>query len=610
MRPHAQPRLPVLAAVALLGTLASIGVAAAVVLIDPLWSTLFPGAKALTEDSIGASEKAQPFVRDALAGLARLLDGTVADVEPSRLGMLGAAAVVLVLLAIVSGAAEWGHVMLSRWVAFRIVIDLRVRIVRHLMSLSMRYHGRRSFGDVISRVGQDVQNTLFALDVALKDLVQQPAQALAFLVVAIANAPSGLNWAVVPVLVIVALPVAILGKRVRKRSKTSLTELGATVQVLSQMFIGVRTVKAFRAEQREIEAYERQNERYLSSSMRMVRAIASTKGFTAFFSLAGFALILMALGFALDGLEQDDMASLAIFVVALSQFYTQMRRVTNTLTRVQESMGASQRLEEILAEVPDLVERPGAAQKVDLGGGVRIDDVTFFYAAEEAPALSNVSLELRVGETLALVGPSGAGKSTLMDLVARFVDPSSGRIMVGGVDLRDVSLDAWTRSYAMVDQAPFLFHTTIRENLRYAKPDATDAQIEAAARAAHIHDFVLSLPQGYDTDVEDGGARLSGGQRQRLAIARALLKGAPLLLLDEATSALDSLSERAVQEALEKLMAGRTSLVIAHRLSTIRNATRIAVLEAGRVVELGSHAELLAKGGAYARLHALQNSHV
>jgi subfamily B ATP-binding cassette protein MsbA len=610
VRPHAQPRLPVLAAVALLGTLASIGVAAAVVLIDPLWSTLFPGAKALTEDSIGASEKAQPFVRDALAGLARLLDGTVADVEPSRLGMLGAAAVVLVLLAIVSGAAEWGHVMLSRWVAFRIVIDLRVRIVRHLMSLSMRYHGRRSFGDVISRVGQDVQNTLFALDVALKDLVQQPAQALAFLVVAIANAPSGLNWAVVPVLVIVALPVAILGKRVRKRSKTSLTELGATVQVLSQMFIGVRTVKAFRAEQREIEAYERQNERYLSSSMRMVRAIASTKGFTAFFSLAGFALILMALGFALDGLEQDDMASLAIFVVALSQFYTQMRRVTNTLTRVQESMGASQRLEEILAEVPDLVERPGAAQKVDLGGGVRIDDVTFFYAAEEAPALSNVSLELRVGETLALVGPSGAGKSTLMDLVARFVDPSSGRIMVGGVDLRDVSLDAWTRSYAMVDQAPFLFHTTIRENLRYAKPDATDAQIEAAARAAHIHDFVLSLPQGYDTDVEDGGARLSGGQRQRLAIARALLKGAPLLLLDEATSALDSLSERAVQEALEKLMAGRTSLVIAHRLSTIRNATRIAVLEAGRVVELGSHAELLAKGGAYARLHALQNSHV
>jgi subfamily B ATP-binding cassette protein MsbA len=517
---------------------------------------------------------------------------------------------VLVVLAFVSGAAEWAHVMLSRWVAFRIVIDLRVRIVRHLMSLSMRYHGRRSFGDVISRIGQDVQNTLFALDVALKDLVQQPAQALAFLVVSITHAPSGLNWAVVPVLLIVALPVAILGKRVRTRSKKSLSELGATVQVLSQMFIGVRTVKAFRAEQREIEAYERQNERYLGTSMRMVRAIASTKGFTAFFSLAGFALILLALGFALDGLAQGDMANLAIFVVALSQFYTQMRRVTNTLTRVQESMGASQRLEEILAEVPDLVERAGAAQTVDLGRGVRIEDVTFHYAADEPPALANVSLELRVGETLALVGPSGAGKSTLMDLVARFIDPATGRVTAGGVDLRDVSLDAWTRTYAMVDQAPFLFHATIRENLRYAKPDATDAQIEAAARAAHIHDFVLTLPQGYDTDVEDGGARLSGGQRQRLAIARALLKGAPLLLLDEATSALDSQSERAVQDALEKLMAGRTALVIAHRLSTIRNATRIAVLEGGRVVELGSHAELLAKGGVYARLHALQTSNV
>jgi len=190
--------------------------------------------------------------------------------------------------------------------------------------------------------------------------------------------------------------------------------------------------------------------------------------------------------------------------------------------------------------------------------------------------------------------------------VARFVDPTEGRVTVGGVDLCDLTLDAWTRTFAMVDQAPFLFHTTIRENLRYARPDATDAEIEAAARAAHIHDFVVSLPQGYDTDVEDGGARLSGGQRQRLAIARALLKQAPLLLLDEATSALDSQSERAVQQALDRLMQGRTALVIAHRLSTIRNATRIAVLDGGRLVEIGSHDELLAKGGAYARLHALQ----
>jgi subfamily B ATP-binding cassette protein MsbA len=602
----------VLVAVAALGTLASIGVAGAVVLIEPLWATLFPGAKSLTEGATGGAavadvaDEAGPVVTEAIASLARLLVDTPAGEDPSRFGMLGAAALVLVVLAVVSSAAEWGFVMLSRWVAFRIVIDLRVRIVRHLMGLSMRYHGRRSFGDVLSRIGQDVQNTLLALDVALKELVQEPAQALAFLALAFAHAPGGLDWTLLPVLVVVALPMAVLSKRVRKRSKRSLNELGASVQVLSQMFIGIRTVKAFRAEQREIAAYERQSETYLGTSMRMVRAIASTKAFTAFFSLAGFAVILVALGLAVDGLENDQMSHLAIFVVSIAQFYTKVRRITNTVTRVQESMGASQRLEEILAEQPDLVERTGARATVELGSGVRLDGVTFRYAPDEAPALSDVTLELRTGETLALVGQSGAGKSTLMDLVARFVDPTEGRVTVGGVDLRDFTLDAWTRTFAMVDQAPFLFHTTIRENLRYARPDATDAEIEAATRAAHIHDFVVALPQGYDTDVEDGGARLSGGQRQRLAIARALLKQAPLLLLDEATSALDSQSERAVQQALDRLMEGRTALVIAHRLSTIRNATRIAVLDGGRLVEIGSHDELLAKGGAYARLHALQ----
>jgi ABC-type multidrug transport system fused ATPase/permease subunit len=217
-----------------------------------------------------------------------------------------------------------------------------------------------------------------------------------------------------------------------------------------------------------------------------------------------------------------------------------------------------------------------------------------------------VDLVVRPGEKLALVGPSGSGKSTLVDLLARFLDPTAGRITVDGVDLRQVSLDDWTANYAMVGQVPFLFHATIGENLRYGKPDATAEEVRAAARAAQIHDFIESLPQGYDTDVADAGARLSGGQRQRIAIARALLKGAPLLLLDEATSALDSESEAAVQGALDELMRGRTVVVVAHRLSTVRNADRIAVFEAGRLVELGSHAELLSRDGVYSRLHALQ----
>jgi ABC-type multidrug transport system fused ATPase/permease subunit len=254
----------------------------------------------------------------------------------------------------------------------------------------------------------------------------------------------------------------------------------------------------------------------------------------------------------------------------------------------------------------DVVERPEAQAITHIQRGLRFEHLSFTYPGGEAPALRELELEVRPGETLALVGPSGAGKSTLVDLVARFVDPSAGRITVDGVDLRDLKLKDWNALYAMVGQVPFLFHSTIGENIAYGKPGASQAEIEGAARAAHIHDFILTLPEGYRTNVADMGTRLSGGQRQRITIARALLKGAPLLLLDEATSALDSASEAEVQKALDELMKEKTVLVVAHRLSTIQRADRIAVLEHGRLVELGAHAELLSKNGVYARLWALQ----
>ncbi len=275
---------------------------------------------------------------------------------------------------------------------------------------------------------------------------------------------------------------------------------------------------------------------------------------------------------------------------------------------MQESVGAADRIQALLDEKPDVVERPQARAIGSLGSGVRFEGVSFAYPGGDGNAVVGLDLHVRPGETLALVGPSGAGKSTIVDLVARFIDPNQGRITADGLDLRDLTLDSWTAQYAMVGQTPFLFHTSIGENIKYGRPGATQAEVEGAARAAGIHEFITGLPQGYETNVADAGSRLSGGQRQRITIARAFLKGAPLLLLDEATSALDTESEKVVQEALERLMSHRTVIVIAHRLSTVRNADRIAVLDKGGLAEIGTHEELIARNGLYARLYAMQFS--
>ena len=296
------------------------------------------------------------------------------------------------------------------------------------------------------------------------------------------------------------------------------------------------------------------------------------------------------------------------FFLMISQASSHLKRTTRVIAQISEAQGAARRLQDILDERPDVVERPDAVTLSGLGSGIRFEGVGFEYPDEDegeeedsAPpstfALSSTTS--RSGfETLALVGPSGSGKSTMLDLVARFVDPSSGRVTVDGHDLKDVTFDSWTSSYALVTQAPFLFHASIAENIRYGRPDASQEEVVAAARAANIHEFIEALPEGYETNVKDAGTRLSGGQRQRITIARALLRDPELLLLDEATSALDTESEAVVQAALEEMMVGRTTIVIAHRLSTVERRS-IAVLDGGRV-GFGSHEELAGGGSTRA----------
>ena len=617
LKPHVRPRLLALAGIFVLASIASFGQKAPILLLDPLWrKVLFPVEEASVEASPGRASESQTLVwlRGRFAGLEERAEAwfesgspaAPADPVRAKRTALFVVAVVLVVTALLTAIAQYFFVLLSRWVGLRLVVDLRLRLARHLMGLSMRYHSQRRFGDLLSRISNDVHVTLQVIDVFMKDIVEQPLMILVSFGAAYAVAPLPTLVALIG-LPLLALPISVLGRRVRKKSKKSLRALGASLEVLTQMFRGIRTVKAFRAEERELQRYRDMNDQYLGSAMKMVTAMAKIQGLTIFLSYAGFALLVVFVGwFVLHGKGFASGSEMMVFFVTISMVFTHIRRVTSGVNKIQESMGASERLLQLLAEPSDIVESPDPRPITGIAEGLRFRGVTFQYPNTETPALAGLDITLRRGETLALVGPSGAGKTTTIDLIARFLDPTEGSIEVDGVDLRELEVDGWTAQFALVGQDPFLFHDTVAANIGYGRPGASQAEIEEAARAAHIHDFVASLPEGYRTVVGDDGARLSGGQRQRITIARAILKGAPLLLLDEATSALDSESEAEVQAALDRLVEDRTVVVIAHRLSTVRRADRICVLERGRLVGLGTHEELLAQGGLYRKLYEMQ----
>lgn len=519
------------------------------------------------------------------------------DVEALRLLPL-----LIVATFLFRGLMNFGHAYLIEYVGHRIVADLRNTLHRHLQTLSLAYFQRNPTGTLLSRVTNDTTMVRESLTQATASIMRDATTLAALIVVAFVK-----DW-FLALIAFVVFPITIyplleLYKKVRSSSRKGQGSLGSLTALLQETLQGNRVVKAFGAEAYEQQRFAAENQRLFRHSLKAGRLRAFVPPMVELVAAGGIAAVVWYGGHSVVSGERTQ-GEFVAFLTALLLLYEPFKHLTRTSAAIQNGLAAAERLFEVLDERSEIADRPGA---LELGGvryGVRFEGVHFRYLDEWV--LKGIDLEIRTGEVVALVGPSGGGKSTLADLIPRFYDVQQGRITIDGKDIRDLTLASLRAQIGMVSQSTFLFNDTVRNNIAYGSPDLPFEEVVAAAQAAYAHDFIMALPQEYDTIIGELGSTLSGGQRQRLAIARALLKNSPLLILDEATSSLDNESERFVQAAIERLMIGRTVLVIAHRLSTVHRADRIAVLIDGKIVEQGQHSQLLARNTQYRKLYDLQ----
>jgi ATP-binding cassette, subfamily B, bacterial MsbA len=487
----------------------------------------------------------------------------------------------------------------------RIVVDLRMDLFRHLQSMSLGFFIERRVGELVSRIASDVTMMRNVLVNNVSSALQQSVMMVgAVTIMFIMNSNLTLFIiGLVPVMVLIGFG---FGFYLRRTSQHIQDELAHAMVVTEEVFQGIREVKSFVREQHEINRHDSALERAFRATIRLQR-IRSVFGPTiAFMGFGGLSAILWFGGReVLEGrLTGGELVAFLVYGLTVAGNFASL---VGMYAQFQEAIGATRRVFQLMDMKPEVDDKPDAVNMDGVEGRITFDNVTFTYDQKQ-DVLRGIDLDIAPGEVLALVGPSGAGKSTIFNLIPRFYDPSDGRIVIDGHDVRDVTQASLREHIGIVPQESILFGGTIRENIRYGRLEASEDEIIEAAKAANAHDFIVGLPDGYDTLVGERGVRLSGGQRQRVAIARAILKNPRILLLDEATSSLDSESEHLVQEALTRLMQDRTTIIIAHRLSTIRVADRIAALDHGEVVEMGTHNELLAQRGLYARLYEMQFS--